>query len=127
MKRFLVLLAAAAGPVSASKWVEITTATDGDVVLADAESLKAVSQNVRTVWLSWKYKKVHSNGAVFDKELQRVDCAAESTGIISWIDYNADGTVIVSRTIEAYQVQMTPAAPDTVGAEIVKTVCSVKL
>lgn len=115
-----------AGAASAQDWIEIGS-NKNQTLEVEPNTIKQVSSSIRSAWFQFKKTNPRSTGYSTSKELDRVDCSGETTAIVSYIGYGADGSVLASKTNPVILLQYEPAAPGTFAATMVSAVCGFNL
>ncbi|HEX2165628.1 MAG TPA: S1C family serine protease, partial [Longimicrobiales bacterium] len=89
-------------------------------------SVRRYEEDVFEVWTRWVYSGMQppsTGDEPYDSEkrLMRVDCSTDRLGMVSFVEYSGE-SVVNSHTIR--NVEMTPAVPESVGASLLRMVCS---
>lgn len=136
MKQFIQSLAVLTGlfavpsTVFASDWRYLTSGTSGVVVTVDVASVRELPAiriqrpfPVRQIWVSMDFSKDRTVTYREKRQLQRFNCAAETSMVASNVTYGPDGRVLQSRSVEDYDFRYEPETPDTIGYAIMEFVC----
>ena len=112
-----------------TNWKILSASSTGSVISVDVASIKVsppkTGRNfvVRQIWVRWDHSNDKTVSHRKSVELYSVDCANDSSAIISYAEYNADTTVKVSQNLDDYDFRYKPNAPDTIGLAIQEFAC----
>jgi hypothetical protein len=93
----------------------------------DPASIKAIEGGLRSAWAQTKWSVPKGGGAVRRLELYRINCADETGAVATFIDYDANGTVLKAETTKPYMLSWLPAAPGTYGERVTQVICRFEL
>lgn len=96
----------------AADWWYLGKAVDGEVALADANSI-VVDGNYRHVWL-WQFPKTPKKGVVETKTRLTINCEKQTILVSDSTDFGLDGSVIGSSHAESYE-SATAIIPESMG------------
>jgi hypothetical protein len=123
MKRVLFLILTMLSCSASADWTEVTVNSDGDIFYVDFDTLKKDGSK-RTVWRAANYMVPIANGKFFSvRSRETFDCVQETSTVLS-------RTVFTQRDFKGESVNIEPDgkathhAPSTVGATIMRSVCS---
>lgn len=127
----LPLAAYAQGPSwEIDQWEPIGTSSDRSVVFVRKTSIRTLPPKtgrdfaVVEVWVGKDYTAVKGSRAVRGLELHRYDCDGRTFNLISFVSYDAKGSVVQRATnIDDYDFKYDPVAPGSVSEGIMQAVC----
>lgn len=118
MRALALLLILGAAEANAAEWYRLSKSSDGEsLTFIDSSSLSTTPQGLRRAWLYSINKDKSSN-----KYLESVKCKARERGILSYINYTADGKVENNYNVKA--ATYSPAVPETIGEATLDAICS---
>jgi hypothetical protein len=121
--RKLVLLALLLSePAFAANWLKVSETTSGSEMYVDTASVVS-SGSGRTYWVRTDAIKDRTVSYRTAKAQWREDCVANTTTLLSYVLYDANGTVSSSETLDYSSQKAKPIVPDTIGESIHNTVC----
>jgi hypothetical protein len=119
----VILCAAVMGLAStaqAASWLEVAVSVSGTTVAVDVDSIRRDGGKV-TVWAKYDHTKNMAIKAREDKRLLKFDCDAQTMTTLSYVSYDARGSVIDSET-RPFSVPE-PVIPESVGEAIMQAAC----
>lgn len=127
---FAICVAATHTPTHAATWIDVG-GNDEVTVFVDTDSIRRSGSRVRT-WLKWNWQRPQSIPGAYlikpyqtEKQLQISDCKNGTLAIAQGIRYaGPDDTELVdSYAIEERTWKFSEAAPETIGASLIKFAC----
>ena len=98
-----------------------TDESTGAVWYYDAETIRRNSQNRVEFWTEMDASKDKTVSFRTFKTKMRIDCSAETYGVLAAYKYRADGTVIDSES--RLTTDMAPIVPGTFGQKLFTIMC----
>ena len=111
-------------PALASNWMYVASATDGQEVYADIESIRKVryrSNTYVTAWIKWDQQYNMSVPESHQLIEFYFDCNSYKSGPMSSVKYRADGSVLDN--INFSYLDLSSVTPDSIGYTTLRFVC----
>jgi hypothetical protein len=93
----------------------------GSIFLYDSETIRKIGDTV-TVWTKRDASKDRSVRFRTAMQKIRIDCSDETLGSLSYTEYGADGSIMVSESTS--YPEMSPIIPGSVGYSLFQEVCA---
>lgn len=122
MKKVLFLILTMLSCSASAAWTEVITSDVGDTTYIDFDTLKREG-NTRSFWRLTNYRQPLSRGHVSARSKVIVDCKQETLDTVSLDIFTQHGARGASENIQPDRV-LVYAAPNTINAIIVRSVCS---
>lgn len=105
-------------------WIVITTSASGSRLSVRKGSITA-GDTAPKVWIRTDLSKVAPDGSSYLLQRIQFSCSYETIRTLSVISYRADGTVVESDHIPAYDQKDEPVIPDSVAYRLAAVVCPI--
>ena len=114
-----VLLCSAA---SAEKWMFYAEDLFKEKSYFDADTLQQ-NGNVIKVWVQRDYSGDDHAKPSTKKMLYKIDCAEQSSTLLSYVFYKFDSSISKSRVLKVHEQEAQPVVPGSVDEELLVAVC----
>ncbi|QBM77411.1 hypothetical protein E2E30_17780 [Sphingomonas sp. AAP5] len=112
----------------ASDWWFVTLGgqkPDRQISFLDTSSTVNLRNGVIRAWSSTYFESAETKTSEvkYDKKLNEYDCNARTMRLISWADYDSNGRLINSTSLNTYQQNVVQVIPDSIGDDKMQFVC----
>ena len=104
-----------------ARWRLIHQGTEGSTYL-DIHTVRR-SGDRATVWQRIEYLRPQRQGHSETVTRWEYDCRNRTSELLRFVDWRADGTVVMSHTLPPSEREAEPVAPDSVGEDVLEIVC----
>ena len=118
-----LVLSGISTPAWSTDWQYVATTTTNAKWYVDLDSYRRTG-NAVNYWVKIDFSEDSTVPYREEKRNFRAKCAERQTKILSFVEYNADGSVRNSQNLPDYgDTNMNNVVPDTIGESVLKFVC----
>ena len=113
-----------ANPAIAANWVRLGTSSSGSVIYIDNDSIRRDGGMV-LYWVRFDASEDATVSWRESKQYYKTDCNAWTSVLLSYVEYDPQGSVVDSGTMPEYS-PMKPVVPETVSEAFATYACAVQ-